>query len=117
MLNPEYDDFQPKDYDPSFTADINKRMHIPDHLAAMNGHEGEGEGADMKKAQILLNEIHQTSRMNVPDRIVILGENSGHFKHVKLGIFISMCITCLILRLLTSDELLLSAARPVLFFR
>ena len=67
QLPPEFDDFQPSDYDPQYTADISTHMHVPEHI-------------DVSGADESLSSLHFDDRLNshlsqmtVPDKIIILG--------------------------------------------
>jgi len=67
QLPPEFDDFQPSDYDPQYTADISTHMHVPEHI-------------DISDADESLNPVYfddslnnHVAQMTVPDKIIVLG--------------------------------------------
>jgi hypothetical protein len=68
-LPPEYDDIQPTDYDPVFTADISTQMRIPDRIGAVNG---EDSGYDLKRLTEE-DDMRRSASMNVPDKIIVVG--------------------------------------------
>jgi len=67
QLPPEFDDFQPSDYDPQYTADISTHMHVPDHIDV--------SGADDSLSSLHFNNRlnNHVSQMTVPDKIIVLG--------------------------------------------
>ena len=81
-LPPEYDEMQPHNYDPEFTADISTKMRVPDKIAAFNG----STMMNGPRYDDMYNNDHQRSaRMNVPDKIVVMGE--CHIFHIGRGIY------------------------------
>ena len=75
QLPPEYDDIQPQDYDSAFTADISKKMRMPDRIIPMNGFRTDplnGYHDDIRTDEQIRNQKRAAS-MNVPDKIVMGG--------------------------------------------
>ena len=64
QLPPEYDDIQPRDYDPAYTVDISTRMRVPDRIGAVNG-----QSSDQ------VEEFHPSMRMsmNIPEKLQVFG--------------------------------------------
>jgi len=67
QLPPEFDYFQPSDYDPQYTADISKHMNVPEHLDV--------SGADDSMGAVQFSDMvnHHVTQMTVPDKIIVLG--------------------------------------------
>ena len=65
QLPPEYDDFQPRNYDPQYTMKISMEMSVPDRIVAADD-ENEDDALDSS-------ELDNISQMEMPDRIIVLG--------------------------------------------
>lgn len=75
QLPPEYDDIQPQDYDPTFTADISTKMRVPDRIIPLNGFRTDplnGYHDDINTDEQIKNQKRAAS-MSVPDKIVMGG--------------------------------------------
>lgn len=59
-------------YDPSFTAEITSKMHVPDKICVVQGVE--------RPENNIYNPEDVKSSMNVPDRIIVAGDN----KHITM---------------------------------
>ncbi|GFY59766.1 hypothetical protein TNIN_236951 [Trichonephila inaurata madagascariensis] len=59
-------------YDPSFTAEITAKMHVPDKICVVQGME--------RSESNLYHPEDVKSSMNVPDRIIVAGDN----KHITM---------------------------------
>ena len=80
QLPPEYDDIQSQDYDSTFTADISKKMRMPDRIIPMNGFRTDplnGYHDDIRTDEQIRNQKRAAS-MNVPDKIVMGGTSYVH---------------------------------------
>ncbi|ELT89476.1 hypothetical protein CAPTEDRAFT_196550, partial [Capitella teleta] len=72
QLPPEYDDIQPSDYDPEFTADISTRMRVPERISAFNDNQNQDE---LRRKREDDDEMKRSASMNVPDKIVVMGDD------------------------------------------
>jgi len=80
QLPPEYDDIQPQDYDPMFTADISTKMRVPDRIIPLNGYPVDpldGYHDDFHSDEQIKNQKRAAS-MSVPDKIVM----GGRWRHL-----------------------------------
>ena len=66
-LPPEYDEMQPQDYDPQFTADINTKMRVPDRIGGVTDEGLYGRDA------LRNSDLRRSANMCIPDKIVVLG--------------------------------------------
>lgn len=72
QLPPEFDDYQPSQYDPQFTADISMLMHVPDRIEVAGN-----DDTDSLRPLALLPDHSALTNMVVPEKIVILGHNES----------------------------------------
>lgn len=79
-LPPEYDETLPKDYDPEFTSDISTKMRIPEKIGA-------NEDIYNDYGRYAADELKKVASMNVPDRIMIYGnEGNGEMPDLHLDL-------------------------------
>lgn len=84
QLPPEFDDYQPSQYDPQFTADISMLMHVPDRIEVA----GEDD-TDSLRQRAMMPEHMAIKNMVVPDKIIMLGK-------AKLMLLLQVHYFCLI---------------------
>jgi hypothetical protein len=71
QLPPEFDDYQPRHYDPQFTADISMQMNVPDRIEVAGSND-----PDSLRLRPVMRDIideQDLSDMTVPEKIVVLG--------------------------------------------
>ena len=83
QLPPEYDDIQPQDYDPMFTADISTKMRVPDRIIPLNGYpvdplNGYHDRHDDIHTDEQIKNQKRAASMSVPDKIVM----GGRWRHL-----------------------------------
>jgi hypothetical protein len=76
QLPPEFDDYQPSQYDPQFTADISMLMHVPDRIEVA----GEDD-TDSLRQRAMMPEHMAIKNMVVPDKIIMLGQDRSAGVH------------------------------------
>jgi hypothetical protein len=72
QLPPEFDEYQPSNYDPQFTADISMQMNVPDRIEVA----GSNDPDSLRFRPLVADYIAEQdlSDMTVPEKIVVLGE-------------------------------------------
>jgi len=67
----EFDDFQPRHYDPQFTADISMRMNIPDRIEVAGSTDP--DSLRLRPVTMDFDDEQDLAEMTVPEKIVVLG--------------------------------------------
>lgn len=79
-LPPDYEDMHPRDYDPTFTANISSKMRVPDRLG-FTGTTDDGEYDSTRRLQKIEDnwreEMERTAHMNVPDKLIVAGQDKS----------------------------------------